>query len=494
MTGVELRIAARQVTALVGPPTQSSRTMSRHPSHQALPHAQRVAERVFNTLERFLHVEAVSGVVLLVAAAAALIWANSPAATSYQHLWHIPITIGFADYVFSQPLHFLINDALMTVFFLVVGMEIRREIHEGALATVQLAALPLVAALGGVIVPALIYLALNTDSVLRQGWAVPTATDIAFAVGVLALLGRSIPGAVRIFLLAIAIIDDIAAVAIIAVFYSGGLDYSGLLIAGFAVLLVLGLQKIGVGSAYAYVAPGALLWFGLLQTGAHPTLAGVVLGLMTPVRSTRARERPVDVAMRALREFKRRSQTEHNDPHGLARPVKELRSAQREMLAPVVRVQIALHPWVAYGVIPLFALANAGVNVDGVDLSSRDAASVMIGVLIALLTGKPIGIFLASWLAVRAGWCRLPSGLTWRGVLLAGCLGGIGFTMSIFISNLAFGDGSLLAAAKLGVLIASAAAGTVGLVLGRVYVKRLRAAEAVPAEIPLQAMPRDRPS
>lgn len=192
--------------------------MSRHPSQQPLPPAQLVAERVFNVLERFAHIEAVSGIVLLAAAAAALIWANSSAAESYQQLWHASLTIGIGGYVISQPLHFLINDALMTVFFLVVGMEIRREIHEGALANLQLAALPLAAAIGGVAVPALIYLAINRDALLQQGWAVPTATDIAFAVGVLALLGKSIPASVRVLLLALAIIDDIVAVMIIATF------------------------------------------------------------------------------------------------------------------------------------------------------------------------------------------------------------------------------------------------------------------------------------
>lgn len=451
--------------------------MTRHPSTQGLPPAQLFAGRVFSTLERFLHVEAVSGVVLLIATGAALIWANSPAAESYEHLWHIPFTIGIADYVISEPLHFWINDVLMTVFFLVVGMEIRSEIHEGALASVQLAALPLAAALGGVITPALIYLALNTDEVLRHGWAVPTATDIAFAVGVLALLGRSIPGAVRIFLLAIAIIDDVVAVVIIAVFYSGGLDYSGFFIAGFGVLLVLGLQQIGIGSAYAYVVPGAILWFGLWQTGAHPTLAGVVLGLMTPALPTRALEPPIDVATRALSQVIQRSQTVRKDLYALLEPLKRLRFAQRDMLPPVVRVQRALHPWVAYGVIPLFALSNAGVRIEGMDLSTHGALSVMLGVLVALLIGKPIGIFLGSWIAVRAGWCRLPLGLTWRGVWLVGCLGGIGFTMSIFIANLAFSDGGLLTSAKSGVLLASATAGTIGLVLGRMYVRGLRSAD-----------------
>lgn len=411
--------------------------MNRAPTRQTPPRAQLAADRAFAALSRFLHIEAVSGIVLMLAAAIALIWANSPASATYHAIWHAPLTIGLGPYVTSQPLHFWINDALMAVFFLVVGMEIRREIHEGALASLKLAALPLAAALGGVLVPALIYVALNTDPTTLRGWAVPTATDIAFAVGVLALLGRSIPGNVRVLLLALAIIDDIVAVLIIALFYSGGLDLSGLLVAGLGVLMVLGLQQIGIGSAWAYVVPGAVLWLGLLQTGAHPTLAGVVLGLMTPVLPVRMRGQ-----------------------------------------APVIRVQMALHPWVAYGVMPLFALANAGVTLDGVDLGTGSAQTVTLGVVLALVLGKPLGVVGASWLAVRLGLCQLPGGVTWSGVGLVGLLAGIGFTMSIFIATLAFDNAQLLGAAKLGVLLASLLAAVLGLSWG--FLQDWRARRSAP--------------
>lgn len=449
--------------------------MSRHPTRATLPAAQLIAEKVFNAFERFLHVEAVGGIVLLVTAAAALIWANSPFSESYHHLWEAPLAIGVGPYSVSRSLHFVINDALMTVFFLVVGMEIRREIHEGALAQLRVAALPLAAALGGVAVPAALYLLVNSEPVLREGWAVPTATDIAFAVGMLALLGKSISVSIRIFLLALAIIDDIAAVVIIAVFYSGGLDYSGLLIAGAGVLLVLGLQSIGVGTAYAYVIPGAILWLGLLKTGVHPTLAGVVLGLMTPVVPLLMRERLVDAAARAVGQLGERVDTSKGEPRELLEPLKQLRLAERGLLPPVVRVQVALHPWVAYGVMPLFALANAGVNLEGVDIADSASQSIVLGILLALVVGKPIGIVLGSWSAVRLGWCQLPSGVTWRGVWLIGCLAGIGFTMSIFIATLAFRDAQLLGAAKLGVLLGSVAAGIIGLTFGRMCVRNQQA-------------------
>lgn len=451
--------------------------MPLHPSREALPPAQRVAEKAFSALERFLHIEAVSGIVLLLAAAAALIWANSPAAASYEHLWHVPITFAVGEFSLSQSLHFIINDGLMTVFFLVVGMEIRREIHDGALKSFKLAALPVAAALGGVVVPALCYLAIAGDEGIRQGWAVPTATDIAFAVGVLALLGKSIPGSVRVFLLTLAIIDDIVAVLIIALFFSGGLDPMGFALAAVGILMVLGLQQIGIGSAYAYVLPGIVLWLGLLKTGAHPTLAGVVLGLMTPVLSTRSTQGPIDAATDAIRDFVDRiTNNDAPDTHDLMQPVKQLKLAQRELLPPVVRVQIALHPWVAFGIMPLFALANAGVSLGGTDLAGGAPLTVVLGVSLALVFGKPLGVMLFSWIPVRLGWCQLPQGMNWSWMWLIGCLTGIGFTMSIFIANLAFLDADLLGAAKLGVLIASAVAAMVGLVFGRILVVRARAA------------------
>src|SRR5690606_12622461 len=262
-------------------------------------------------------------------------------------------------------------DGLMTIFFLVVGMEIRREIHEGALSDLRQVALPVGAAIGGGVVPALGYLVFNGGGLRSHGWAIPTATDIAFAAGGLALLGRGIPGNVRVLLLTLAIIDDVIAVLIIALLYSGGLHYTGFAVAGLGILMVLGMQRMGLGSAWAYVVPGAVIWVGLLLTGAHPTLAGVVLGLMTPVFSTPSNQSPVDVLTRATDELKRRAI--NNDPGQLAHPLRELRFAQREVLPPVVRIQMALHPWVAYGVMPIFALANAGVALGSIDMNASGA-------------------------------------------------------------------------------------------------------------------------
>ncbi|WP_375309661.1 Na+/H+ antiporter NhaA [Bradyrhizobium sp. A5] len=397
-----------------------------------LPKTPLFVERALSTLQQFLHVEAVSGIVLLVAAAAALLWANSPFADSYHDLWHLEIPLRLGEFAFERPLHFWINDALMTIFFLVVGMEIRREIHEGALSRFDQAILPVLAAVGGVVVPALIYLSFNAAPGRDQGWAIPTATDIAFAVGVLALLGKSIPGNVRVFLLALAIIDDIIAVLIIAAFYTSGLDLNGFAVAALGVLIVLGFQWIGLGSAYAYVVPGFIVWAGFLMAGVHPTLAGVVLGLITSVRS-----------------------------------------ASPEIVPPVIRVETALHPWVAYGIMPLFALANAGVGFASTELSGG-AQFVTLGVALALCAGKPVGVIGATWLAVRTGWCRLAPGVSWGGVCLIGLLAGIGFTMSIFIAMLAFTDDKLLDAAKLGVLLGTLISVTLGLGWGAEYAQRRR--------------------
>jgi NhaA family Na+:H+ antiporter len=438
-----------------------------------LARAHHIARQAFTALEHFLHIEAASGIVLLAAAAVALIWANSPYAHGYHDLWEMPLSFGVGPFVFARPLHFWINDALMTVFFLVVGIEIRREMHEGSLSDLRQAVLPLAAAMGGVAAPALIYLAVNHASGTANGWAVPTATDIAFAVGVLALLGRSIPGNVRIFLLTLAIVDDIIAVLIIACFYSSGLDPAGIAISGAGIAMVVLMQWLGIGAAPAYVLPGAVIWAGLLISGLHPTLTGVVLGLMTPVVPTRRRERALVELSRAASNVAGKGGA-NDDLDRLAKPLQTLRLAQRELLPPVVRVQWSLHPWVAYGIMPLFALANAGVRLAGLDLTGVSTQGVLIGVILALVVGKPLGVFFVSWVLVKTGVCRLPTGVTWSSIGLIALLAGIGFTMSVFMAMLSFDDPDTLAAAKLGVLTGSLVAGVLGLGWGVAYARRLR--------------------
>jgi len=462
-------------SAQVGQHAEIFTPMQRNPTPPKFAPVGRIARQAFTALEHFLHVEAASGIVLLLAALVALVWANSPFAHAYHALWETPVVFSVGRHAFAQPLHFWINDTLMTVFFLVVGIEIRREIHEGSLSDLRQALLPLAAAAGGVAVPALIYVAVNLPAGAVRGWAVPTATDIAFAVGVLALLGRSIPGNVRIFLLTLAIVDDIIAVLIIAFCYSNGLDYVGFAIAGAGIAMVFVMQRLGIGLAPAYVVPGAVIWFGLLVSGAHPTLAGVVLGLLTPVVPTRRREHALVELSRAAGHVADRWADANSDLDRLARPLQTLRLAQRELLPPVLRVQWALHPWVAFGIMPLFALANAGVSVNGLDLSAGPAPWVFAGVVLALVAGKPAGVFGVSWVLVKLGLGRLPTGVSWGGIGLIALLAGIGFTMSMFVAMLAFPDPRLLGVAKLGVLFGSLISGCAGFAWGSVYARKAAA-------------------
>lgn len=383
---------------------------------------------------RFLRVEAAGGLILLGATAMALVWANSPWSAGYRALWRLPVTFAIGGTGPTQTLHFWVNDGLMAVFFLVVGLEIRRELHEGALASRRHAMLPVLAALGGMIAPALLFLALDHGALLRRGWAVPMATDIAFAVGVLALLGPRVPRAVRALLLALAIIDDIGAVAIIALFYSRGVMLPGLIAVAVAAAAVLALNRLGLRSSLVYAAAGIIMWLGLLHGGVHPTLAGVILGFLIPVT-----------------------------PASRAPPRSE---------SPSVRLGETLHPWVAYGVMPIFALANAGIRFDGLRLSDPAQVMTVVGIAVSLVLGKPLGIGLAALGGLRLRLCELPRGVTLKGVGLAGCLGGIGFTMSIFIAGLAFGDDALLAAAKLGILAGSAGAALCGITVGRLVFRR----------------------
>jgi NhaA family Na+:H+ antiporter len=381
--------------------------------------------RLLKPLDDFFRIEAASGLALLAAAAVALIWANSGWHATYERIWDAPLYAG------GLSLHYLINDGLMAVFFLVVGLEIRREMHDGALSTLAQATLPLVAAAGGILAPALVY-EMFAASVSSDGWAIPTATDIAFAVGMLALLGRRVDPALRALLLAIAIADDVAAVLIIAFFYADGIAYAGLALAAAGAAGAWIGHRIGLNIWVASAVPGAVVWYGLAQAGIHPALAGVAIGLLAPMGGRDDDDR-------------------------------------------AERLEAALHPWVAFGVMPLFALANAGVRVAGLDLGDAGSQRLAGGIALGLLLGKPLGIAVASLVAVRSGLCRLPPGVAPGEILVIGCLGGIGFTMSIFIAALAFADPTYLAVAKFGVLSGSAGAAVAGLVLGRLLLRAGRA-------------------
>lgn len=441
----------------------SSRSTPPPGAWRPLHHAVRAA---VGPLERFLHIEAASGVVLLVAAALAFLLANSPWAESYAAFWHTPLGLRVGALVFERPLEWVVNDGLMVIFFFLVGLEIRREIHQGELSELRRAALPVIAAIGGVAAPALLYLALSGPLETRTGWAVPTATDIAFAVGVLALLGKRVPPALRVLLLALAVIDDLIAIVVIAAFYSAGVQWTGLLVAAGGFALALLLKAAGVRSKVVYVLPGLISWAGTYAAGIHPTIAGVILGLITPVRAWLGAKgflRAVPEQLHALRRLVERSP---DDAHAFASGLRPLSAARREAVSPAEALIAALHPWVAFVIMPAFALANAGVSLDGMSFEGS-ARVVAIGVFVGLLAGKPIGIVGASLLSLRLGLVRLPSGLTPMHLVVLGIVAGIGFTMALFIAQLAFVDAGLLGAAKLGVLCASGMAGVVGLLFGR---------------------------
>ncbi len=436
------------------------------------PVAQLMRRRATAPIESFLHVESASGILLLVAAVVALAWANSPWAEGYAHFWHAKIAFTLGPVHFDKTLHFIVNDGLMTIFFFVVGLEIKREIVEGELSELRRASLPIAAAIGGMIVPAGIYLIFNTGTPTQDGWGVPMATDIAFAVGVLTLLGPRVPAALRILLLALAIIDDIGAILVIAIAYTSDLKLDGLILIGAAFAIIALLKRSGVRPATSYIPAGVILWIGCYRLGVHPTIGGVMLGLITPNTSWFGKEGFIVEAREAIDEFQVASLKDHPSDHELMAPLNRIADARREALSPVVRLQSSLHPWVAFLIMPIFAVANAGVNLSGIDFASPSANVVALGVFLGLVIGKPLGIVAVSWLAVKTGISSLPRGVGFRGVFIVGATAGIGFTMAIFIAELAFNDPAVLGVSKLAVLAASGIAAVVGLGAGWLLLPR----------------------
>jgi NhaA family Na+:H+ antiporter len=359
----------------------------------------------------------------------------------------------------ERPLHFWVNDGLMTVFFLVVGLEIRREIFEGELANLRKATLPLAAAVGGMLVPAIIFAMLNAGRDGAAGWAIPMATDIAFAVGILTLLGSRVPPALRVLLLALAVIDDIGAIVVIALFYSAGIALGGIVLVGIGVAMVLIFRAAGVRSPLLYVVPGLVIWIGLLVTGIHPTIGGVMLGMLTPVRPWFGASGFAATTQAQL------EQLPAEDRIALLSSLDRINEARREAVSPVERLIHALHPWVAFVVMPVFALANAGVVLRGASLSG-DSIWLFSGIVAGLALGKPLGIAAFSLGASKLRIAVRADEVTKRGVLLVGLVGGIGFTMSLFIAQLAFPPGPLLDTAKLAILVGSGAAILIGLTFG----------------------------
>jgi NhaA family Na+:H+ antiporter len=435
----------------------------------------RFARLAARPLERFLHIEAASGILLLVAAAVSLAWANSPWAGSYTHLWHTPLGIRVGAFTFERSLEWVVNDGLMVIFFFVVGMEIRREIHHGELSEWRRAALPAAAALGGMLAPAGLYLVFAGAPATRSGWGVPMATDIAFAVGILTLLGKRVPAALRVLLLALAVIDDLGAIVVIAIFYSAGVSFSGLLVAALGFVGIFAMQRLGVRAKLAYIVPSVFAWAGIYAAGIHPTIAGVIVGLVTPVRAWLGPDGFVVGVGKELEHMVEAPGTLSSQK--LAESLRNVDAARREAMSPAESLIETLHPWVAFGIMPVFALANAGVSVSGGSLDAM-SWSVVTAVAVGLVVGKPLGVLLASWLTLRLQIGTLPAGMTFRHLIVLGVVAGVGFTMALFIAQLAFPDAKLLAAAKIGVLAASGGAAVLGLVLGRLLLSPVAVAGA----------------
>ncbi|MEY4580695.1 MAG: Na+/H+ antiporter NhaA, partial [Pseudomonadota bacterium] len=468
---------------LLGDPSDHTGRTRERMDHGSVPHTKppsslppgawepllRLGQRARRPVERFLQVEAASGILLLLAAAIALLWANSRWSASYFALWRTSVSVGIGALHFERSLEWFVNDGLMVIFFFVVGLEIRREIHQGELSEWRRAALPAVAAVGGMLAPAGLYLLLASSPAARAGWGVPMATDIAFAVGILALLGERVPPALRVLLLALAVIDDLGAIIVIAAFYSSGIAWSGLLVAAAGLACVLLLRWFGVRHKPVYVIPGFVIWAGVYSAGIHPTIAGVIIGLITPVRAWLGAEGFVDRVREELVPL-RAAGTAVSSQH-LANTLHHVDSARREALSPAESLIDVLHPWVAFVIMPVFALANAGVPVAGLDSSDATALSIAAGVGVGLVVGKPIGVLFAIWLTRRLGISILPVGLGPRHLLVLGVVAGVGFTMALFVAQLAFPDARMLAAAKMGVLVASGVAAVFALALGRLLLK-----------------------
>ncbi len=456
-----------------GSPDETERSSSPPEAWEPLLRLVHIAGR---PLDRFLRIEAASGILLLFAAALALVWANSPWASSYRQLWHTAMGIRIGSFAFERSLEWCVNDGLMVIFFFVVGLEIRREIHHGELSEWRRAALPAAAALGGMLAPAALYLAFAGGPTTRSGWGVPMATDIAFAVGILTLLGKRVPPALRVLLLALAVIDDLGAIVVIAIFYSSGLAMSGLFVAALGLCGVFAMQRLGVRSKLAYVAPSVIVWAGIYAAGVHPTIAGVIIGLVTPVRAWLGPDGFLVGVRKELAHLARNNPLTLSS-HELAETLRHVDDARREAMSPAESLIEMLHPWVAFGIMPIFALANAGVSLS---VGSLHAASwqVVTGVAVGLIAGKPIGVLLASWLTLRLRIGTLPAGMTVRHLVVLGVVAGVGFTMALFISQLAFTDARLLAAGKIGVLVASAGAAVLALALGRMLLTPVETAGA----------------
>lgn len=428
---------------------------------------ERVFRRVLSPFEQFIHQQSTSGLLLMAAAIVALFLANSRWAEDYLHFIHTPALIGIGDWGIRMSLHHWVNDALMAIFFFVVGLELKRELLVGELSDIKQAALPIVAAIGGMVVPAFIFEVFNYGSDAAHGWGVPMATDIAFAVGALALLGKRVPKALITFLVALAIADDLGAVLVIALFYTQNLALNWLLVAVALTAILMTLNYAGIRNAIPYFIIAVILWYAMLQSGVHATLAGVIGAFTVPARSKYDPKLFADMVNQHIDKFiaNRKQQDSLMTNNQLYSIVQNLEESVRGVQTPLQQLELTWHLPVAFLVIPIFAIFNAGIPIQMGTLSETFANPVMLGVMLGLLIGKFVGISGACWLAIKLGLAKMPSQTRFSQIAAVSVLGGIGFTMSIFIAELGFpGHPEHLLMAKTGVLAGSICAGLIGFI------------------------------
>jgi NhaA family Na+:H+ antiporter len=442
--------------------------------NQAGNHRKSGTPGVTEAFERFFHSQVNGSVVLMVCTVAALAWANSPWAESYFDLLHTYIGVSWGDGVFKLSLQHWVNDALMVIFFFVVGLEIKREFVLGHLSSMRQAVLPVAAAMGGMIVPALVYVALNVSGSGAHGWGIPMATDIAFALGILALFGSRVPIGLKVFLTALAIADDLGAVMVIALFYTEEIRWSALAVAGVVFLAGLVLRKLRIRRIGFPIILITAFWAAIFVSGIHATVAGILAAMLVPMKP---RKEPAEAAERIetrLKEIKADNPGREDmvlDENQLDR-LDDISDTVIAMRPLGITLEHYFHPVQAFLVLPLFAFCNAGVAIDG-GVFHTLFSPVGLGILLGLFFGKQAGIFLMSWLIIRSGKASLPEGVTWGQIYAAGILAGIGFTMSLFVTELAFKDPVLINEAKVGVLAASVIAGVAGyLILNKILPRK----------------------
>jgi len=426
-------------------------------------------ENIILPFQEFVKTESFSGILLIAFMLVALIWANSPWSASYESLWQTQVNVSIGSFKIDKPLLLWINDGLMAIFFFVVGLEIKRELLVGELSSLRQALFPIAAALGGMLVPAALYLAFNANGPGASGWGIPMATDIAFALGILALLGKRAPLSLKIFLTAVAIVDDIGAVMVIALFYTEKIVWVSLAAAGGIFVVLMILSRLGVRKPLPYAILGIVLWVAFLKSGVHATIAGVLLAMTIPASTKIDRKGFLERARDYLDQFE-----EEGIRNGKTFTTKKQRAllqgvedCAHAVEAPLQRLEHSLHPWVAFFIMPVFALANAGVDLR-TDIIAALVNPITLGIMAGLVIGKQVGITFMAWLVTRIGLSRKISGVSWRQIYGASMLAGIGFTMSLFISNLAFSDPVMLTNAKVGILAASfISAGLGWLILSR---------------------------